>query len=321
MSFNVNFIGQIPYNPDNLHRPKNDVNVNPLFATNRPFGIPFREMFRLYWTVKSFEVNFSALVIDTRDPLYDFLIGGGGLQGINFTTLGQANANGGSININGHTKIYSKYAKKVRKAREGIINGETQSDVGGEQALDLDENIDPNKLESFTYKPNEGTLCSAGPIHFIKKNNLNITIDFSDIVFLQNLYWPKFTIVGYVPVADVSFGNHIAGQVIFTGGFGIGGFVTGGVDFFGALRNKLDINAVISNTQTLLIQGSIKPGKRCCDRFLWDGKEKERLESSDNPNNDPNNNDNPCNKVCGDDEEKGVFAKPLNKDPNAILEL
>jgi hypothetical protein len=312
MNFNINFIGQIPYNPDNLHKPKNELNQNPVFASDRPFGIPFREMFRLYWTVKSFEVNLSALVIDTRDPLSDFLIGGSRIESINLASLGQLTSSGGSINIKQYTKIYSKYSKRVRKAREGIINNQTQSDVGGDQALDLDEEIDPNKLEAFTYKTNEGNLCSAGPVHFITNSNLNIIIDFSDIVFLQNLYWPRFTILGNVPGAKVSFGNAIRGQVIFNGGVGLGSITTGGIDFTGALRNKLQINATISNTQTLLVQGSIKPGKRCCDRFLWDGKDKERLELSDDPNNDGNS----CDKVCGDDEEKGVYAKTINRNSN-----
>jgi hypothetical protein len=283
-------------------------------------GYSFNQMFSTYWTVKSFEINVTASVISSIDPFSEFVSAGGTTGGIigAIGGLGAISTPADSFTTaRGYTKIYSKYSKRVRKAREGIINNETQSDVGGDKALDLDENIDPNKLEAFTYKPNEGTLCSAGPVHVFSKNNVSIILDFSDIKYYAyrktRLYWPNVTV--FVGVGKAAFGNTISSQVLP----GPPGPIFQPIPIINlnAPGTTANLGTTLINSQKSISQFAnviidIRPGKRCCDRFFWDGKDQERLESSDDPNND----DNPCNKVCGDDEEKGVYSKTVSKIPN-----
>lgn len=310
MSFNVNFLGGIPYNPDNLHIPTNDQkgtpNIFPARASTRLLGFAFNGMFSTYWTVKSFEISVTARVIDNIDPFAQFIAGGGTSGGIIGSLAGVGSisqSQDGGIAARGYTKIYSRYTKRVRT-----------------KSLDLDENIEPNKLECFTYKPNEGTLCSAGPVHVFSKNNVSIIIDFSDIRYLPyrglGLYWPNVTINVLVPTAGAAFGNTIPSirNPSSSLGFG-GGFSIINLNFPGAIANlgANFINSQISTNQIANVNIDIKPGKRCCDRFFWDGKDKEREEDSRTKASREDSEDT-CNDVCGDDEEKGVYAKRIEKE-------
>jgi hypothetical protein len=328
MSFNVNFLGGIPYNPDNLHIPINDAkgipNSFPSPFSTRILGYSFKQMFTAYWTVRSFEIDVNAAVIDNTDPLSEFLNSGGGRDGIFGAIIGLnslSSARDGITIANGHTKIYSKYSKRVRKAREGIFNNITQPNFNdlGSEALDLDEEINPNKLVSHFYGTNEGTLCSAGPVHIFNKNNVNIIIDFSDIKYYTSgrsrFYWPNVTINVSVPNAGANFGNTIPPRIISGGIGGVGGGISNislNVNGVSVNLGSSRINSQISTRQIANVNINIKPGKRCCDRFLWDGKDQERKEDSETktPREDSKNT---CKDVCGDDDLNGVYSKIVQK--------
>lgn len=340
MSFNVNFLGHIPYNPDNLHHPQNEKKdakppILPTVSSGRLLSFSFYEMMKLYWTVRSFEIRVGATVADTVDPFSQFLAGGGTSGGIIGAQAGLASttqARNGGVTAKGYTKIYSKYNKKVRKSREGIINSITQpdfNDLGGE-CLDLDDEIDPNMLESHIYKPNEGTLCSAGPIHIFSDPNVLIVLDFSDIIYFSlrpvgaRFYWPKVTILINVPSAGASFGNQIRSQVLTApGSFG---FTNQPLSFInlnvpGSANNlgSTQINSQLFTTQIANVTIDIRPGQRCCDRFSWDGKDEDRQEDSETktPREDSEES---CKDVCGDEDPDpskkltgGVYAKRSEK--------
>jgi hypothetical protein len=335
MSFNVNFLGGIPYNPDNLHIPINDrkgkPNIFPLSSSTRVLGYSFNQMFAAYWTIKSFEINVTAQVVDTVDPFSQFIAGGGtsagiigGLAGLSSISQPQE----GSANVRGYTKIYSKYTKRIRKAREGIFNNITQSQFNnlGSKSLDLDEDLNINKMVCNTYRTNEGTLCSAGPVHIFNRNNVLIIIDFSDIRYYsyrgRRMYWPNITINIALPSAKAAFGNTIPSIIIPNNSVNRGG----GLSFInlnvpGTLANLGPslINSQISTSQFATVNIDIRPGKRCCDRFFWDGKDKEREDDfgTKTPKTDSKDT---CGGVCGDEDENpkegltgGVYAKRAEK--------
>jgi hypothetical protein len=337
MSFNVNFLGGIPYNPDNLHIPQNDKKGTPnIFqspASTRILGYSFNQMFAAYWTVRSFEINVTAQVTDTADPLSQFIAGGGTSAGIIGATAGLGSISqpqDGGVGARGYTKIYSKYSKRVRKAREGIINNITQPKFRdlGSQSLDLDENIDPNKLISHIYKPNEGTLCSAGPVHIFSKNNVSVVLDFSDIRYFafrrSRLYWPNVTINISVPAAGAAFGNTIPQIITPSASIGRGGglsFINLNVPGIAANLGTTLISSQITTNQIANVTIDIRPGKRCCDRFFWDGKDEERIEDSETKTPREDSKDT-CESVCGDEDENlqegltgGVYAKRIDKNP------
>lgn len=340
MSFNVNFLGHIPYNPDNLHRPQNEKKdakppISPTFSSGRLLSFSFHEMMKLYWTVRSFEIGVRVTVTDTTDPLSQFIAGGGTSAGALGAQAGLASitpAKNGSVIAQGYTKIYSKYNKRVRKSREGIINGITQCNFNnlGSECLDLDDKINPNRLESHIYKPNEGTLCSAGPVHIFQDSNVLIILDFSDITYFslrplgERFYWPNVTILIRVPNAGASFGNQIQSQVL-TSPNSIG-FTNQALSFInlnvpGATNNlgSTQIFSQLFNTQIANVVIDIKPGKRCCDRFFWDGKDEDRQKDSDTKTPRPDSKES-CEDVCGDEDPAplkglsgGVYAKFAKK--------
>jgi hypothetical protein len=352
MKFNVNFLGHIPYNPDNLHRPQNEKQDSkpplvPSISSGRLLSFSLHEMMKLYWTVRSFKINVSAQVTDTLDPFAQFIAAGGTSGGIIGASAGlvaaQQNQKNGFLSAVGYTKVYSKYNKKVRKSREGIINGITQSSFNNleEKSLDLDKEIDPNKLEGYIYGTNEGTLCSAGPVHVFQQGNVSIILDFSDILYFSlrptgsRFYWPKITIFISVPNSGASFGNQISSQVISTPST-IGrinqplSFIN--LNFPGASNNlgTTQINSVLFNTQIANVNIDIRPGDRCCDRFFWDGKDtlfnkddddKKYRETDDVTKTPKENSEEFCEDVCGyadpDPIKKlsgGVYMKRVEKE-------
>jgi len=336
MSFNVNFLGGVPYNPDNLHIPQNDKkgtpNIFPSPASTRILGYSFNQMFAAYWTVRSFEIRVVASVISASDPFSQFISAGGTTGGI-VGAIGGLGAIStpaqGFTSARGYTKIYSKYSKRVRKAREGIINNITQPEFEdlGSESLDLDEDINPNKLISHIYKPNEGTLCSAGPVHIFSKNNVSIIIDFSDIRYFAfnrrtRLYWPNVTI--FVSAGTASFGNTISSQIL-PGPPGLGLIAQPlpiiNLNVPGVAANLGDrlINSQKSLSQFANVTIDIRPGKRCCDRFFWDGKDEERVADSETKTPKEDSKDT-CESVCGDEDENpqegltgGVYTKRVDK--------
>lgn len=353
MSFNVNFLGGIPYNPDNLHLPSgirtNTLGQSRVLYPERMLGYGFNEMFKNYWTVKSYKITLGAQVVDGRDLLSEFIAAGGTSAGILGAIGGlaviQSQPPVGGFNTIGYTKIYSKYDKKVRKSREGIIGGQTQFDGFGATALDSDPEITPNILESHIYRPNEGTLCSAGPVHVftysaqgrgLAGNYAQVILDFSDIKYYAvnnsppRLYWPKIKIFISLPNVGAVFGTQLnSSQYVNSPYSFVLGRTTFNLNVQGVSKNLVRINdfstsyisSVMATTHIANINLDIRPGDRCCDRFFWDGQDEERNKSSEVPEYVGPLNDEPCKQVCGDDdinisegfETGGVFAKQSEK--------
>jgi hypothetical protein len=290
MAFNINFLGSIPFNPDNLHIPQNSKIKTPIMK-DRPCGFFLSEMLQMYWSVRSFKINLSITPINFQDPVATFLGAGGGFGGAGAVGgLAAVNQQMSSapvaLGINAYTQIVNKYTKKIRKAREGVINNQTQADVGGSTALDFDEKFEPpdNIIESRTYKPNEGTICAAGPLHRALKQGCLVIIDFSDIVIRRNRYYPLIKITGaaqgYSFSSSIGFGNR------------------GVIDIYMSSQ-RIPIYIDSDNIYTTFIGfGSIEPGKRCCDRFYWDGKDEVRAKEKD------------CTSCNDDPTKEGVYLKP-----------
>ena len=329
--FNVNFLGgvghprfPIPYNPDKLHRPKN-FRAPIQFFNNRPIQLTPDQMFRMYWTVKSFEVNITAFTFSIRDMFSDFMMAGGTSGGIVGAMAGLTVAlqnqslDYGAMAVKGHTKIVGKYEKKLRLGKEGVHGGITMPDSykGEGSALDMDTSYDPNVLFCRNFKPNEGSICSSGPIHYFSSKeqgnsggNFFLIIDFSDILYYRRFYWPAvYMSAGLTGGASFSYGQM---PYIDLSNLGVvlapalGGTAIGGIN--GDLGYLTGFSTNLRFTQVLMVGGSIKIGKRCCDRFLWDGKDdiRESVGASP-PESDPNSK--PCEKVCNNDKKEGVFIE------------
>jgi hypothetical protein len=331
--FNVNFLGgvgnprfPIPYNPDRFHRPSNFrelTNAPPRFYNNRPIQLTPEQMFKMYWTVKSLEITISAFTFSIRDPVSDFIMGGGTSAGIIGASAGltnvlmqQANDYGG-LSVQGHTKIIGKYEKKIRLGREGVFNGITMPDSykGEGSALDMDDDIQPNILFSRNFKPNEGSICSAGPIHYFSSREQGtsggsffLVIDFSDILYSKRFYWPAVYMIAnltggasfsYGTMPNIDFTNLGVTLAPSFGGTAIGN-ITGDLGFLSGFSTNLRF------TQTLIVGGSIKIGKRCCDRFFWDGQDSIREDGTSAPP-DVDTNKKECKLVCNNDKKEGVF--------------
>jgi hypothetical protein len=294
MSFNVNFLGSIPINPDNLHVPSNETNKTSLFK-DRPVGFFLGELLDMYWTIRSFNFSMNITPLSFGSSLDTFLSAGGAAGGIMGALGGLAAVEAEQKSaptmmvVNGYTQIVNKYFKKIRKAREGVYNGKTQADVGGSTALDYDENFKPpdNIIECRTFKPNEGTLCSLGPLHRMYQNGVLCLIDFSDILIRAKggatRYWPKIQIYGqnqgYTFSSTLGYGNS-------------------GIIYIYMSSQAIPIYISSNDLKTQFIgSGMIQAGDRCCDRFYWDGKDEERAKEED------------CESCSDKIEDHGVYLK------------
>lgn len=304
MAFNVNYLagtfnGLIPLNIDGWQK------ANGQFADRYIGGQPVNDtklrystkmftsnLFEAYWTVRSFKIDFRILLVDFGDPLAAYMLGGGSTSTIIGATAGLAAASnsigGNSLSAKGYTKMYHRNYKTVLKNSKN------------KKTLEPDEKADPNPLEGFIFKPNEGTLVSPGPVHIFtsKQKNLSIKIDFSDILYRNNLYYPKITISGRTTSFSFEVGPNFGAGASLHYIYFMGSMIPIGVKSFST--NPTSIPIVIFNC-------TIEPGERCCDRFYWDGKDKEREEDcdscNDNISTDPSSTDEAL-------EKEGVYAKP-----------
>lgn len=302
MPFNINHIGHLPFNPDNL------LNKGRFF--NRPAGFSYADIIKMYWTVRSFKVNITILNTNQEDPLSSFILGGGTIGGIGGALGGLAAAqsaitrNPGSLTMTGYTKISHKYDISIRKKRtssvpfEGAKRDKTNNNIldqinteKGDFEIETDTTIvKDNFLFTENLTPNEGTICSAGPIHSIIKPGGYLKIDLSDIIYFQEKYWPLITFLA--AAGDTTYSSNPANS---------NAEVRGGIFIMDALV-PLYADMTFSPTRIrgmIVANGKVVPGDRCCDRFLWDGKDDVRLEKGDDK----------CKKNCSDDPLTGVYKK------------
>ncbi len=254
----------IPINPDNV--PENQLYGS---GTNRPVGFSFGSFFKLYWTVRNYQVGVQ--VVSQNDPLSQFLNGGG-----NFTLLGAlaglSNVDLGSTSsISGYTKIKNTFSQKKRKGErelgkqidlftmQGVVDGQTQ------KKIQIGNNIPA--LASTNATVNEGTIANAGPIHSLNQGAFsNVTIDFSNVKYYQGLYWP-------IIIINLSIASSVSSA-------GTYGQILGGVNF--DLATKLIPLFTTQNNPTSLSNtcyGNILIGTRCGDRFLYDDKDEIRKQN------------------------------------------
>jgi len=288
---NINFLGHIPFNPDLL--------LDKGRFRDRPVGLNYLDLIKMYWTVRSFKVRIAIQTIAQDDPLTTFFLAGGTSGGILGATAGLAAVNQslgrapGTVSINGYTKIQGSYQKKVRKQKttsshfEGIDDGILPSPGENLENLEIDTSVSNPYLFSNTQKPREGDLCSAGPVHTIISGGAYLRIDFSDIVFFQRKYWPKI-----IFLAASGDSRYSTSPLI---GFDLP--IRGSINLMG---NPLKLYADITFSATRIIPpfaiaaGSIEPGDRCCDRFFYDGYDDVREQE--------------CKEECGDGP-KGVYRE------------
>lgn len=295
---NINFLGHIPFNPDLL--------LEKGRFRDRPVGILYPDLIKMYWTVRSFQVDISIQVVAQDDPLSAFLRGGGATGGVAAALGGLAVASqsvGGSSNISlsGHTKILNRYEKYVRNIAtssipfEGVRNGKL--DFLGEnlEELQKDPDVKNNPLTSINLKPTEASLCVAGPIHRVSKSRAFLSIDFSDIIYYKRKYWPRI-----IFLASTSQSNFTSNPLRAYGGMDLEVFGSIGLlDSYNIpIYANIEFSADRIITPYAIVNGSIKPGNRCCDRFFYDGFDEVRFEE--------------CLEECGDDIN-GVYTKEKTK--------
>lgn len=272
--FCVNNFGWIPYNPDVA---LDLISTGP--GSERPISFGFNQIFKLYWTVKSFKYS---ITVQTNPDLFSqFLLGGGS----SFSLVGAMSglsmvdmlANTGGVNVAGKTSLKQSFNQSLRKVykttdeksstpeeffgftSDRIENNQLISKVRRLSASEILKAKSENFLPTINTKNkeiNEGTLISAGPIHSDGK----LTIDFSSIVYKRNAYWPKI-VFSHKEASSLSSG---------------GAQTIGGVNFLGGLL-PIYMNVPVVTFSTMAVSfGAISVGTEIKDRFYFDGKDSER---------------------------------------------
>lgn len=297
----IHTFGQsIPYNPDNLPERGNLTGA----GTERPVGFASLELIaRLYWTVRSFQFAFAAL------PAFDytfeaFLMGGGSTGTAVGASAGLATATTTAapipIAFSGRTKILHVFNKKVRRSREGVYQNLTQEEFFRKEnndpklnALDIDPDIKPNVIGSTFGRPKEGLFVSPGGYHTASNSSGALFINFSDVIYQKRQYWPKIIIMMQNPAGGASFRSAIVtedplfsislnslpgrSRLQFGGRFNVP--TIGGVTFMGGLIPLFGKAAdAFTMANTYIMLGGADIGKRCCDRYYFDGVEDEERE-------------------------------------------
>jgi hypothetical protein len=259
----LNHFGFLPANPDN--------NLNSSVygeGTDYPVGFSFSEVFKMYWTVRSFNCSIAGIT--------DEWLGGGSITSILEAIGAVQSANNGLNNsqdvLSGYTKISDNFIQKLRKGKrdlskpeediytfEGIKNSETQKQISATSTKEL------KSIQSSVF---EETLFSLGPVHVLPAssglNNSGIIINFSETKFAKNLYWPK------ISINSKNFSSSIKSSLKEA---------IGGVNFNGSIIKMYYVGN--SYSVTPIINGSITIGQRCCDRFLYDAFDQERREKKE----------------------------------------
>lgn len=300
MSFNINHIGHLPINPDNL--------LNSKQLLKRPTGFNYLDIIKMYWTVRSFKVNINILNSNMEDPVLNFMLAGGTTGGILGALAGLAavessiNRNPGSLSMSGYTKITHKYKKTIRKKRTSSVPFEiAKRDKNNQNILDQinieegdfkpDPDIENNILYTQNLKPNEASLCTLGPVHTLIRPQGYLVIDLSDIIVYQKKYWPIISFLGTAGDTTYTSNPMFSSNAEVIGGFYIMNYL---VPLYADMTFSITrINGII------VANGDVIPGDRCCDRFLWDGKDEVRLEKGGDE----------CKKNCSDDTIDGVYKK------------
>ena len=271
MNYSVNSFGFLPTNPD-IYFDSYNIGI----GTDRPIGFSFPQIFKLYWTVKSFKID--AAVYVSSDDLSYLISGGGATSILGVVSLLSSLPGSSKFSTLGKTKIKINFSQKNRTGRRTKNENPSNTDIDlflwdGIQQNEFIYNVRrksvqeinklnqtgvPAQLNTINSNPSEMGLLSAGPIH----SGSGLTIDMSSIIFKNNLYWPRITIV---------FGAF--SSILSAGAIPC----LGGITMLGSTIQLYTSNMVTQSTVTTSIaNGSVIIGTDKTDRFYFDGKDKER---------------------------------------------
>lgn len=283
MNFSVNNFGFLPLNSDSLLDATSFGQ-----GTERPVGLTFSQIFKLYWTVKSFVVNAS---IQIPQNAMDVFLSAGGASGDLNSALGGLilvgeSSKQGKQNFTAQTIISSIYKQKVRKGNktvlgkanlaiqnlytwDGIKNNELTSNIRRQTTPELNAASSSGYSSIIDVKnshPNEGTLLSPGPIHSATSDSGLVVIDLSSVIFRQGLYWP---------IVKINVGS--ASSILTERS----SLTIGGITFLGSNINIYIDLSNLSYPVTVFSLGSIEIGRRIRDRFYFDNADKLRSQLPD----------------------------------------
>jgi hypothetical protein len=120
-----------------------------------------------------------------------------------------------------------------------------------------------------TNQISEGNLAAPTQLHFLRSGQNRISIDFSNILFDRNLYWP---------IIEIQLSTSRGAVYSNQSGVATTSQTLGGVEFLGKQINFYTDAAVIANAINVVI-GSISRGSGCCAKYYFDGRDKERIEA------------------------------------------
>jgi hypothetical protein len=260
-------------------------------GTEYPVGFTLSQIAKLYWTVRSFNINIAAPGVG--DAFTTFLFGGGSTGTIvgSLTGLALASMLTAGAYLSGRTKSGAVSHAKIRRTISRIDNGITQanakllgsadkSEKNQNNPLSLDADIKQNILGSLNTDVNEGTMAIGG-YHKLTNSGGSVFIDFHDIIYARRQYWPKIIIlVG--PLTGI--GPLFSSAIVFKDprlkglnvlGAGVWNVVTiGGIIFEGAVIQLFGAAPYFPGLGIIPtpVFGSITTGTKVCDRLYWDGK-------------------------------------------------
>jgi hypothetical protein len=276
-NYHINYFGShIPFNPDNLP----ETNYVTGQGSKRPVGLTVREICELYWTVKSFNVNINVIDLNI-DPLTTFLSTGGGAGGILGAIGGLAsvaNSLASSIlaGIKGRTNVFSAYQRKNRKCKiTGADDDFKYDNFGNIIGIKNCKSIVVEKeFVAIDTDTDESRLCVAGPIHSISSANGQgyLQINFTDIIYSNRLYWP-------IIILTIGNGEFVVTSDIMSLGANQNNYNIGAINFCNMGTIKMS-GYSIKSLQPIFysVNGDVRIGERCCDRFYFDGVDRNSAE-------------------------------------------
>ena len=197
---NVNVLGNIHLDdPENI--PERSFLTGP--GTDRPVGFFPAQFAKLFWIHRTFTCAVYGLM--PLDLLGAFLAAGGATGTIVGSLIGLALSSmiGGVTGLSTKTRVAAISRSKIRVTLPGINEGITQGkaniigkpkDPESKNPLNLDNEIKPNILSSFHNDVNEGSTA-LGSYHFGQSSNGFLSIDFRDVVFVRDQYWPRIVLM------------------------------------------------------------------------------------------------------------------------------
>lgn len=298
---NINYFGSPPFNPENVPETRWVWGQ----GSPRPIGFTLTEITNLYWTVRSFRVS---IIANFLADAFAALIAGASTGTLIGTTVGLSAAvsilEQGGGNLQGKTKVRNIYTEKNRiqptpkagaagqetPALGRPCNGRSNFQQVASHLQQFNHTVqlvseNPKYLVAQNNNVTEGTISGAGPVHLLNNSNSRIEINFSDIIYVNGLYWPVIKITMPLITSFLYDITPLGAQTNFSSGAAIGG-----VNFMGKVITLYTTSQFLLNI--VFAFGDVEIGTGCCDRFYFDGMDRERV-------------DNYCPEGCAENGFKG----------------